>query len=65
MGGIMSLTGWSDAPPARIGTRSGDLSTALFASTGIVSSRRKRTRRRRPRPKETSHVQAAASGFGR
>src|ERR1700712_4833352 len=29
MGGIMSLTGWPDAPPARVGTSFGDLSAGL------------------------------------
>ncbi|MGV8918873.1 MAG: CaiB/BaiF CoA transferase family protein [Pseudomonas sp.] len=44
MGGIMSLTGWADAPPARVGTSFGDLSAGLFAIIGIVSSLYKRTR---------------------
>ncbi len=44
MGGIMSLTGWPDAAPARVGTSFGDLSAALFAAIGIVSSLYKRTR---------------------
>lgn len=43
MGGIMSLTGWPDASPARVGTSFGDLSAALFAAIGIVSSLYKRT----------------------
>lgn len=43
MGGIMSLTGWPDAAPARVGTSFGDLSAALFAAVGIVSSLYKRT----------------------
>ncbi|WP_017385177.1 CaiB/BaiF CoA transferase family protein [Acinetobacter baylyi] len=44
MGGIMSLTGWPDAPPARVGTSFGDLSAALFAVIGILASLYKRTR---------------------
>ncbi|PTU01996.1 carnitine dehydratase, partial [Pseudomonas sp. HMWF031] len=44
MGGIMSLTGWPDAPPARVGTSFGDLSAGLFAVIGILSSLYKRTR---------------------
>ncbi|BFO56803.1 MULTISPECIES: CaiB/BaiF CoA transferase family protein [Comamonadaceae] len=44
MGGVMSLTGWPDAPPARVGTSFGDLSAALFAAVGIVSALYKRTR---------------------
>lgn len=43
MGGVMSLTGWPGSPPARVGTSFGDLSAALFAAVGIVSSLYKRT----------------------
>lgn len=43
MGGIMSLTGWPDSPPARVGTSFGDLGAALFAAVGIVASLYKRT----------------------
>lgn len=43
MGGIMSLTGWPSAPPARVGTSFGDLGAALFAAVGIVASLYKRT----------------------
>ncbi len=38
MGGIMSLTGWPDEEPARVGTSFGDLGAALFAAVGIVAS---------------------------
>ncbi|MEJ7928216.1 CoA transferase [Sphingobium sp. AN641] len=44
MGGVMSVTGWPDGPPARVGTSFGDLGAALFATVGIVSSLYKRTR---------------------
>ena len=44
MGGVMSLTGWPDAPPARVGTSFGDLGAALFATIGIVSALYKRTK---------------------
>ncbi len=44
MGGIMSLTGWPEAPPARVGTSFGDLGAALFAAVGIIASLYKRTR---------------------
>ena len=44
MGGVMSLTGWPDGPPARVGTSFGDLGAALFAAVGIVSSLYKRTK---------------------
>lgn len=44
MGGVMSLTGWPDSPPARVGTSFGDLGAALFAVVGILSSLYKRSR---------------------
>ena len=44
MGGVMSLTEWPDAPPARVGTSFGDLGAALFAAIGIVSALFKRTK---------------------
>ena len=43
MGGVMSLTGWPDGAPARVGTSFGDLGAALFATVGIVSALYKRT----------------------
>ena len=43
MGGVMSLTGWPEAPPSRVGTSFGDLGAALFAAVGIVSALYKRT----------------------
>ena len=42
MGGIMSLTGWPDGPPSRVGTSFGDLGAALFATVGILASLYKR-----------------------
>lgn len=44
MGGIMSLTGWPDGEPARVGTSFGDLSAALFAVIGIIASLYSRTK---------------------
>ncbi|MDE0540088.1 MAG: CoA transferase [Rhodospirillales bacterium] len=44
MGGIMSLTGWPDGEPARVGTSFGDLGAALFAAVGIVASLYSRTK---------------------
>ncbi|AUJ66010.1 carnitine dehydratase (plasmid) [Aestuarium zhoushanense] len=44
MGGIMSLTGWPDGRPARVGTSFGDLGAALFAAVGIVSALFRRTK---------------------
>lgn len=43
MGGVMSLTGWPETPPARVGTSFGDLGAALFATIGIIASLYKRT----------------------
>jgi CoA:oxalate CoA-transferase len=43
MGGVMSLTGWPDGPPSRVGTSFGDLGAALFATVGIVSALYRRT----------------------
>jgi CoA:oxalate CoA-transferase len=42
MGGVMSLTGWPDGPPSRVGTSFGDLGAALFGVVGILSSLYKR-----------------------
>lgn len=44
MGGIMSLTGYPDAEPARVGTSFGDLGAALFAVIGIISALYSRTK---------------------
>ena len=44
MGGVMSLTGWPDQRPARVGTSFGDLGAALFAVTGILAGLYKRSR---------------------
>ncbi len=42
MGGIMSLTGWPDGAPARVGTSFGDLGAALFATIGILAALHRR-----------------------
>lgn len=44
MGGVMSLTGWPDSQPARVGTAIGDLGAALFAVIGILAGLYKRSR---------------------
>lgn len=44
MGGVMSLTGWPDGLPARVGTSFGDLGAALFGVVGILSALYNRTR---------------------
>jgi CoA:oxalate CoA-transferase len=38
MGGILSLTGYPDGPPARVGVSIGDIAAALFLSVGITSA---------------------------
>jgi CoA:oxalate CoA-transferase len=44
MGGVMSLTGWPDEQPARVGTSIGDLGAALFGVVGILAGLYKRSR---------------------
>ncbi len=44
MGGVMSLTGWPDGEPARVGTSFGDLGAALFGVVGILAALYSRTR---------------------
>ena len=44
MGGIMSLTGWPDGQPARVGPSIGDIGAALFAVIGIVAGLYKRSK---------------------
>ena len=44
MGGVMSLTGWPDGEPARVGTSFGDLGAALFGAVGILASLYSRSR---------------------
>jgi len=43
LGGIMSITGWPDSPPTRVGMSIGDIVVAIFASTGITSALYQRT----------------------
>lgn len=43
MGGIMSITGWPDSPPTRVGMSIGDIVTALFTAIGITSALYQRT----------------------
>jgi CoA:oxalate CoA-transferase len=44
MGGVMSLTGWPDGEPARVGTSFGDLGAALFGVVGILAALHSRNR---------------------
>ena len=38
MGGMMSITGWQDTPPTRVGMSIGDIGTSLFTAIGINSA---------------------------
>src|ERR1700742_3671076 len=38
MGGVMSLTGHPDGAPTRVGTSTGDITAALFATIGIATA---------------------------
>ena len=38
MGGSMSLTGYPDGPPARVGISIGDIAAGLFLAVGVVSA---------------------------
>ena len=42
MGGILSLTGYPDQPPARVGVSIGDIAAGLFLAVGIASALLKR-----------------------
>jgi CoA:oxalate CoA-transferase len=44
MGGLMSITGYPDTPPTRVGTSLGDINAGLFMSTGILAALHYRTR---------------------
>ncbi|MBN1243855.1 MAG: CoA transferase [Spirochaetales bacterium] len=37
-GGVMSITGWPDSPPTRVGMSMGDITAAIFAAVGIVAA---------------------------
>ncbi|MGH7267589.1 MAG: CaiB/BaiF CoA transferase family protein [Candidatus Rokuibacteriota bacterium] len=44
LSGLMSITGESDRPPARVGTSIGDLGASLFAAVGILAALQERSR---------------------
>lgn len=44
MGGVMSITGWPDAPPTRVGLSLGDIGAAVFGATGVVTALYQRER---------------------
>jgi len=35
MGGVMSITGWPDAPPTRVGLSMGDITAAVYCAVGV------------------------------
>ncbi|MBN1520238.1 MAG: CoA transferase [Spirochaetales bacterium] len=37
-GGVMSITGWPDTPPTRVGLSMGDIMAASFATSGILAA---------------------------
>jgi CoA:oxalate CoA-transferase len=43
MSGMMSITGWPDMPPTRVGMSIGDIAASLFTAIGIVSALYQRT----------------------
>ena len=38
MGGLMSITGWQDSQPTRVGMSIGDITASLFTAIGILSA---------------------------
>ncbi len=42
MGGVMSITGYPDQPPARPGTSIGDITAGLYTAVGILAALRER-----------------------
>ena len=44
MGGLLSVTGWPDSPPTRVGTAIGDILSALFCCIGILVALKVRER---------------------
>jgi len=44
MGGVMSITGWPDAPPTRVGMSLGDITAAIFGANGIMAALYQRER---------------------
>ena len=43
MGGIMSITGWPDTPPTRVGMSLGDITASLYTAIGILAALHQRT----------------------
>jgi CoA:oxalate CoA-transferase len=38
MGGVMSITGYPDGPPARVGTSVGDITAGLYTAVGVLAA---------------------------
>ncbi len=38
MGGVMSITGWPDSPPTRVGMSLGDINAALYTTIGVLGA---------------------------
>ena len=45
MGGLMSLTGYPDGPPTKVGSSIGDMTSGMFAAIGICGALYERTNR--------------------
>lgn len=43
MGGMMSITGWENTPPTRVGMSIGDITASFFTAIGILSALYQRT----------------------
>ncbi len=43
MGGVMSITGWPDSPPTRVGMSLGDITASLYTAIGINAALYQRT----------------------
>jgi CoA:oxalate CoA-transferase len=43
MGGIMSITGWPDSPPTRVGMSIGDITASLYTAIGILAALHERS----------------------
>ena len=43
MGGVMSITGWPDSPPTRVGMSLGDITASLYTAIGILAALHERT----------------------
>lgn len=43
MGGVMSITGWPDTPPTRVGLSMGDITAAVYCAVGVNAALYQRT----------------------